>query len=46
MVWACRDDPQQREAIARRARRIALEKYDRKVIAEQLAEVFGECVRG
>ncbi len=38
------DRPKEREAIARHARQIALEKYDRKVIARQLAEVFGECV--
>jgi glycosyltransferase involved in cell wall biosynthesis len=38
------DHPQERDAIARHARRIALKKYDRKVIAGQLADVFGECV--
>lgn len=39
------DHPQEREAIARHARRIASAKYDRKVIAGQLAEVFRECRR-
>ena len=40
------DNPQERDAVARHARRIAFEKYDRKVIAGQLAEVFEESVRG
>ncbi len=38
------DHPDERDAIARHARRIALEKFDRKVIAGQLADVFEECV--
>ncbi len=38
------DHPRERDAVARRARRIAHEKFDRKVIAGKLADVFGECV--
>ena len=44
MLWA--DDPNQRKAVGRRAREVALAKFDRKQIAEKLAEVFETCVNG
>jgi len=36
--WA--DHPQERAAVGRRAREVAFAKYDRRMIAEQLADVF------
>ena len=41
--WA--DHPQERAAVGRHARRMAMEKFDRRAIASRLAEVFEECVR-
>lgn len=41
--WA--DHPDERAAIGRRAREVAWQKYDRKMIAQQLAEVFETTVR-
>jgi glycosyltransferase involved in cell wall biosynthesis len=43
IYWA--DHPQEREAVGKRAREVAFAKYDRKMIARQLADVFESCVR-
>lgn len=42
--WA--DHPAEREAVGRRAREIAFARYDRRMIARQLAEVFETAARG
>jgi glycosyltransferase involved in cell wall biosynthesis len=42
--WA--DHPDLRQAVGRLAREVAWQKYDRKMIAAQLAAVFEECVDG
>jgi glycosyltransferase involved in cell wall biosynthesis len=38
------DNPDDRAAIGKRAREVAYAKYDRRMIAEQLAEVFESCL--
>lgn len=39
------DNPDERAAIGKHAREVAYAKYDRRMIAEQLAEVFESCLR-
>ena len=41
--WA--DHIQQRESVGRHARRTAMQRFDRTVVAKRLAEVFEECLR-
>ncbi|MCP4248466.1 MAG: glycosyltransferase family 4 protein [bacterium] len=38
------DHPDEREAIGRRARKVAWEKYDREMIARRMADIFEACV--
>jgi glycosyltransferase involved in cell wall biosynthesis len=40
--WA--DHPEERAAIGRHARQVAWAKYDRRMIAQRLAEIFGACL--
>jgi glycosyltransferase involved in cell wall biosynthesis len=39
------DNPDERAAIGKHAREVAYARYDRRMIAEQLAEVFESCLR-
>lgn len=39
------DHPDERAAVGRRAREVAWQKYDRKAIAQGLADVFEDCLR-
>ncbi len=41
--WA--DHPEERIAVGRKARALAVQKFDRTVIAKRLAEVFQECLQ-